>query len=169
MYSLNREELLRPLRPLFGRHSVAEDLERAAERLKNRDWVEILRVVHPSQAEAAEREYIIARLRHDWPELTSPLLATHSLLDTLKARTLVVRCDHNTFANELSLIAPAVEKKITARYGITVKIAAQASRRIDWGKTKIAETEIPATEALKPRSPENPVLEKLIGEISRLE
>lgn len=160
---------MRPLRPLFNRHSSADELARDAERLKNRDWVEILRVVHPSQADAAEREYIIARLKHDWPELTSPLLATHSLPETLRGKTLVVSCDHNTFANELSLIAPAVEKKIATRYGITVKIAAQASRRMDWRKAKSPISEPGETAAVKKPVPENPVLEKLIGEISRLE
>ena len=163
---------MRPLRPLFNRHSSADDLERDAERLKNRDWVEILRVVHPSQAESAEREYLLARLSQDWTELTSPLLATHSLPQSLNGKNLMVACDHNTFANELTLIGPAVEKKIAARYGITLKILARATRKIDWqgvGKGGVAaKPEVPAEAKADIRKAGNSVIEKLIGEISRL-
>ncbi len=158
---------MRPLRPLFRRHSSPDELERDAERLKNRDWVEILRVVHPSQAESAEREYLLARFHQDWAELASPLLATHSVPEALKGRNLIVACDHNTFANELKMIAPVVEKKITARYGITVKIIPQASRRIDWSKKEVTEPILTGVAANTPVK--NPVLEKLIGEIARLE
>lgn len=158
---------MRPLRPLFNRHAPDDALERDAERLKNRDWVEFLRVLHPSQADDAEREYLIARLGHDWGELTSPLLATHSLPEAWNGRNLIVACDHNTFANELSLIAPVVEKKIAARYGITVKIIARASRRIDWTKKPVAP--LPESQPVAPKAPSNPVLEKLISEIERFE
>jgi hypothetical protein len=79
----------------------------------------------------------------------------------------MVACDHNTFANELSLIAPIVEKKITARYAIALKIQARASRRMDWRKNAvISETEINA-EIRKPI--ENPTLDKLISAIERIE
>lgn len=158
---------MRPLRPLFNRHAPDDAFERDAERLKNRDWVEFLRVLHPSQADAAEREYLIARLGQDWGELTSPLLATHSLPESWNGRSLIVACDHNTFANELSLIAPVVEKKITARYGITVKIIARATRRIDWTKRPAAP--LPEPQPSAPKAPANPVLEKLISEIERFE
>lgn len=158
---------IRPLRPLFGRHNSSDELERDAERLKNRDWVEFLRVLHPSQAEEAEREYLLARLSQDWGELTSPLLATHSLPETWNGKSLIVACDHNTFANELSLIAPVVEKKIAARYAINVKIIARASRRIDWAKKTTAP--LPELKNTTPKTPPNPVLEKLISEIERFE
>ena len=158
---------MRPLRPLFNRHAPEDALERDAERLKNRDWVEFLRVLHPSQAEDAEREYLLARLGQDWGELTSPLLATHSLPESWNGKSLIVACDHNTFANELSLIAPVVEKKIAARYNIHVKIIARASRRIDWTKKSMAPLLEP--QPVPPKSPANPVLEKLISEIERFE
>ena len=126
----------------------------------------MLRVVHPSQAEAAEREYLLARFTGDWATLTSALLATHSLPTALNGRNLLVLCDHNTFANELSLIAPAVEKKIAANYGVTIKIHARASKRINWHKP-----ENPAPEKSEPRVPvaENRVLEKLIAEMQSFE
>jgi hypothetical protein len=153
------------LRPLFHRSASGDAPEREAERLKNRDWVEILRVVHPTQARAAENEYMLARLRSDWSQLTSPLLATHSLPVKLDNGYLLVLCDHNTFANELSLLAGAVEKKIAAEYGYTLKIGARASRRIEWPRSTEAPPAAPET-AKSQR--QNPVLETLIREIGKL-
>lgn len=159
---------MRPLRPLFHRHASTDALEREAENLKNRDWVELLKVVHPSQAADAEREYILSRLTEDWVSLTSALLATHSLPTALDRGNLLVLCDHNTFANELSLIASAVEKKIKSRYNIVVRIHARASKRMDWRKGK--HRPAPAVvSAPKTKPPENPVLEKLIEKIQELE
>ena len=66
---------MRPLRPLFRRSAAKDELERQAERLRNRDWIEMLRVVHPAQAAQAEQEYLLARFRDDWAELVNPLLA----------------------------------------------------------------------------------------------
>lgn len=144
---------------------------RDAERLKNRDWVEMLRVVHPSQAEAAEREYMLARLREDWPALTSPLLATHSLPTALAGKNLLVLCDHNTFANELSLIAPVVEKKIAAIYNFPVKINARASQRMDWQKAQAANdprTPAATPEEIRAEKPaENFILDELIDRIGK--
>lgn len=159
---------MRPIRPLFQRHASADELDREAERLKNRDWVEMLRVVHPSQAERAEREYMLARLAEDWGELTSALLATHSLPTALDRGNLLVLCDHNTFANELSLIAKVVEKKISARYGAEIRIHARATKRMDWRKEDSVSTRLKKAEA--PRKIDvNPALEKLIDQIARLE
>jgi hypothetical protein len=129
----------------------------------------MLRVVHPSQAEAAEREYMLARLRADWPSLTSALLATHSLPTGLSGKNLLVLCDHNTFANELSLIAPLVEKKIAATYRFTVKINARASQRIDWKKAEAPPDprQLPASagEASKAKPAQSPILDELIARI----
>jgi hypothetical protein len=159
---------MRPLRPLFHRHASADALEREAENLKNRDWVELLKVVHPSQAADAEREYILSRLSQDWAELTSALLATHSLPTALDRGNLLVLCDHNTFANELSLIAAVVEKKIQSQYNITLRIHARASKRMDWRKNE--RTPAPA-KAPQPETkpPENLILKELIEKIQGLE
>lgn len=159
---------MRPLRPLFHRHAPADALEREAENLKNRDWVELLRVVHPSQAADAEREYILSRLSQDWADLTSALLATHSLPTALDRGNLLVLCDHNTFANELSLIASVVEKKIKTKYNITLRIHARASKRMDWRKGERTPAPVKAV-ARAPKPAENPVLEKLIQQIQGLE
>lgn len=159
---------MRPLRPLFGRHNRRGELEREAERLKNRDWVEMLRVVHPSQAQAAEREYLLSRLRSDWAELAGKLLATHSMVANLNGKTLTVLCDHNTFANELAMLAPVISKKIEARYSLTLKIQARASSRIDWQKPFVEDPaqEKPAEKAAEKPPGKNSVIDELI---SRLE
>lgn len=159
---------MRPLRPLFHRHAPADALERAAENLKNRDWVELLKVVHPSQAADAEREYILSRLSQDWADLTSGLLAKHSLPTALDRGNLLVLCDHNTFANELSLIASVVENKIKAKYSITLRIHARASKRMDWQRNEDKPLRA-ETSAGPAKPPENPVLEKLIREIQALD
>lgn len=159
---------MRPLRPLFKRSLSRAESNDKAENLKNRDWVELLKVVHPSQAADAEREYILSRLAQDWASLTSGLLANHSLPTALDRGNLLVLCDHNTFANELSLIAAAVEKKIKLKYSITLRIHARATKRMDWRKAEGVPT--PQTKSNPARKPpENPVLEKLIKEIQGLE
>lgn len=140
----------------------------AAERLKNRDWVEILRVVHPSQADVAEREYMLARLTEDWAELTSGLLATHSLPTALDRGNLLVLCDHNTFANELSLVSAVVEKKIHARYGTAIRIHARATKRMDWRKKENMPARMMAPTA-SPKVDDNLVLDSLIKRIAELE
>lgn len=156
---------MKRLRPLFHRSASGNIPEREAERLKNRDWVEILRVVHPTQARAAENEYMLARLRSDWSQLTSPLLATHSLPMKLDNGYLLVLCDHNTFANELSLLAKMVEKKIAEQYGYSLKIGARASRQIEWPQGTEAQKVIPKPGRPKPQ---NPVLENMIRQIEQL-
>lgn len=123
---------MRPLRPLFNRSASRDELERQAERLRNRDWVELLRVIHPAQAEQAEREYLLARLRDDWKELASPLLAQHSQPADFRSGTLLVLCDHNTFANEIALLAPVLANKIEARYGYKIHVRAQAAKSPIW-------------------------------------
>jgi len=129
---------VRSLRPLFSRTNRGDALEREAEKLKNRDWVEFLQVVHPSQAEKAETEYMLSRLRADWAELTTALLSTHTQPQALSNGNLLVLCDHNTFANELSMVAKVVEQKILNRYEYRLRIHARASKRIDWqDKSKI--------------------------------
>lgn len=123
---------MRPLRPLFRRSAAKDELERQAERLRNRDWIEMLRVIHPAQAAQAEQEYLLARLRADWAKLVNPLLAQHTQPAEFNAGILLVHCDHNTFANELVLLASVVEKKIQVRYGYTLKIRAKATRHLAW-------------------------------------
>lgn len=127
----------------------------------------VLRVVHPSQAEAAEREYILARLRHDWPDFAGNLLAAHTVVTSISGRNLLVLCDHNTFANELTMLAMTIEKKIEARYRTTIKIHARASRRIDWQKAKgglkTDDNVSPQTTAGQPAV--NPVLDELIARL----
>ena len=150
---------------MFHRHATRDELERQAERLKNRDWVEMLRVVHPSQADAAEREYLVQRLRADWEQLVGKLMATHSIVASVGGRNILVLCDHNTFANEISLIALPLAKKITERYGISVKITARASQRIDWEKARseaAAENTGTGTAQAVANKMENPLLDELI-------
>lgn len=163
---------MRPLRPLFHRHASKDELAEQAERLKNRDWVEILRVVHPSQAESAEREYLIARLRTDWPELAGKLLSTHSIVTSISGRNLLVLCDHNTFANELAMLAIPIAKKIESRYGVNLKITARASQRLDWEKAKgsvLAEVQITAEAGEKTsKSKEKTVIDQLIAQLEKL-
>ena len=163
---------MRPLRPLFGRHSGKDELQQRAERLKNRDWVEILRVVHPSQAESAEREYLLARLRTDWPEFAGSLLSTHTVVTSISGRNLLVLCDHNTFANELTMLAIPIAKRIEARYGVSLKITARASRRLDWEKAKVApeDREKGGKPAAQQNGPaENPLLDALIQQLQKLQ
>lgn len=124
--------------------------------------------MHPSQAADAEREYILSRLSQDWADLTSALLATHSLPTALDRGNLLVLCDHNTFANELSLIASVVEKKIKTKYNIALRIHARASKRMDWRKDERTPMPVKSgTPAPKPAA--NPVLERLIEQIQGLE
>jgi hypothetical protein len=163
---------MRPLRPLFHRHASKDELAEQAERLKNRDWVEILRVVHPSQAESAEREYLIARLRTDWPELAGKLLSTHSIVASISGRNLLVLCDHNTFANELAMLAIPIGKKMESRYGVNLKITARASQRLDWEKAKgsaLAEVQVTAEGGEKTsKSKEKTVIDQLIAQLEKL-
>lgn len=163
---------MRPLRPLFHRHAGKDELAEQAERLKNRDWVEILRVVHPSQAESAEREYLIARLRTDWPELAGKLLSTHSIVASISGRSLLVLCDHNTFANELAMLAIPIAKKIESRYGVNLKITARASQRLDWEKAKgsaLVEVQVKAEVGEKGTNPkEKTVIDQLIAQLEKL-
>ena len=163
---------MRPLRPLFHRHAKKDDLAEQAERLKNRDWVEILRVVHPSQAEAAEREYLLARLRSDWPDFAGNLLATHSVVPSLSGRNLLVLCDHNTFANELSMLALPIAKKIEARYGMVLKITARASQRMDWEKAKgsaVVEAPAKAGADQQTKTPtEKTAIDHLVAQLEKL-
>jgi len=159
---------VRTLRPLFRRSASNDELEREAERLRNRDWVEILRVVHPSQAQKVESEYLLSRLREDWNKLVSTLLAQHSLPGQFDGKILLVHCDHNTFANELQMISAAVEKQILALYGIAVRIRAKATQKIYWPAlpaTRAEETQV--AEAEKPRQ-KNPALDALIKSLESL-
>lgn len=156
---------MRPLRPLFRRSAAKDELERQAERLRNRDWIEMLRVVHPAQAAQAEQEYLLARFRDDWAELVNPLLAQHSQPAEVNGSTLVVHCDHNTFANELMLIASVVEKKIHARYGYTLRIRAKATQRLAWPKQEPGAE--PARVTSAPETPEKKTpVDVLIAELS---
>lgn len=125
---------MRPLRPLFRRTNTGDELEREAQKLKNRDWVEFLQVVHPSQAAKAESEYMLSRLKTDWPELATTLLATHSLPYALDKGNLLVLCDHNTYANELTMVRSAIERKILERYDYALKIHSKASKDMPWQK-----------------------------------
>ncbi len=159
---------MRPLRPLFRRTATNDELEREAARVRNRDWVEILRVVHPAQAETVEREYLLSRLREDWSQLVSALLAQHSLPATFDGRVLLVHCDHNTFANELTLIAATVEKKMAQLYGITARIKAKAIQKIYWPAAP--PTQVQAAQQLaaasKPR--ERGAIDQLIEDLEKI-
>jgi len=156
---------MRPLRPLFRRSAAKDELERQAERLRNRDWIEMLRVVHPAQAEQAEQEYLLARFRGDWAELVNPLLAQHSQPAEVNGGTLVVHCDHNTFANELMLVASVVEKKIHARYGYTLRIRAKATQRLAWAEQPADAAK--EREAAAPQAPlTNSPVDGLIAELN---
>ncbi|HRP69007.1 MAG TPA: DciA family protein [Turneriella sp.] len=160
---------MRSLRPLFDRHSPADALEREAERLKNRDWVEFLRVVHPTQSQIAEREYILSRIASDWQTLTTPILATHTLPVDWQHEKLLVACDHNTFASEIALLAPTIEKQIVARYGIRLKIHSRAVKRIDWEKPTAPTSAIsinPTKKQPPPKHENAAVLEELIRRLS---
>lgn len=159
---------MRPLRPLFRRHAGKDELAEQAERLRNRDWVEILRVVHPSQAENAEREYLLALLRTDWPDFAGPLLANHSVVSSISGRNLLVLCDHNTFANELTMLAIPIAKKIEARHGISLKITARASQRLDWEKAKGSAIEPQQTAELPATTKKNPLLDALIAQLEKI-
>lgn len=159
---------MKPLRPIFRRSASKDELEREAAKLRNRDWVEILRVVHPSQAQKVEQEYLLSRLREDWGRLVSTLLAQHSLPATFDGRTLLVHCDHNTFANELAMIAGSVEKQILSLYGINARIKAKATQKIYW-------PEMPATKATETQAAaesqpavEKPALDALIADLESL-
>lgn len=159
---------MRPLRPMFRRSASNDELEREAAKLRNRDWVEILRVVHPAQAQNAEREYLLSRLREDWGQLVSALLAQHSLPEKFEGKSLLVHCDHNTFANELAMIAGSVEKQIFALYGITTRIKAKATQKIYWPElpaTRAAEAE--ASLAPK-RVAKSPALDALIADLEKV-
>lgn len=155
---------MRPLRPLFGRSAAKDEFERQVERLRNRDWIEVLRVVHPAQAARAEQEYLLARFRDDWAELVNPLLAQHSQPVELSGGRLIVHCDHNTFANELMLVASVVEQKIEARYGSRLKIRAKSTRRLAWSKPQPAPA--PAVAPPAARTSKTPI-ERLIAELSQ--
>ncbi|AFM12440.1 DciA family protein [Turneriella parva] len=159
---------MKPLRPIFRRSASKDELEREAAKLRNRDWVEILRVVHPSQAQKVEQEYLLSRLREDWGRLVSTLLAQHSLPEKFEGRSLLVHCDHNTFANELAMIAGSVEKQIFELYGISTRIKARATQKIYWPElpaTKAAETE---AAAVPKRATNNPALDTLIADLESL-
>jgi|GEM_PF-3509377 len=164
---------MRPLRPLFRRHANKEELAEQAERLKNRDWVEILRVVHPSQAESAEREYLLARLRTDWPDFAGVLLSNHSVVTKISGRNLLVLCDHNTFANELTMLSLHIGKKIEARYGVSLKITARASQRLDWEKAKgMVSTEAIANADIEKKAAppvEKTPIDDLIAQLEKLQ
>lgn len=153
---------------MFRRSASNDELEREAAKLRNRDWVEILRVVHPSQALQVEQEYLLSRLREDWGQLVSALLAQHSLPATFDGKTLLVHCDHNTFANELAMISGSVEKQILALYGITARIKAKATQKIYWPElpaTKADETEAAAAPK---RVSKNPALDALIADLEKV-
>lgn len=156
---------MRPLRPLFRRSASKDELERQAERLRNRDWIEMLRVVHPAQASQAEQEYLLARFRDDWADLVTPLLAQHSQPAELSSGTLLVHCDHNTFANELMLVASVVEKKIQARHGYALRIRAKATQRLAWPEPQPAAAPASGLAAAQPRTTKTPV-DALIAELS---
>jgi len=159
---------VRPLRPIFRRSASNDELEREAAKLRNRDWVEILRVVHPSQAQAVEREYLLSRLREDWGRLVSVLLAQHSLPAAFDGKTLLVHCDHNTFANELAMIANSVEKQILALYGIIVRIKAKATQKIYWPELPATKTELGAVAEPAKFAPETPALDALIADLEKI-
>jgi hypothetical protein len=157
---------MRPLRPVFRRSAAKDELARQAERLRNRDWIEMLRVVHPTQAAKAEQEYLLSRLRDDWAELASPLLAQHSQPAELNIGALLVLCDHNTFANELMLVASVIEKKIQSRYGYTLKIRAKASKRLTWSRQQILPADATRSAAPQPAAEKTPI-DALIAELSK--
>lgn len=156
---------MRPLRPLFRRSASKDELERQAERLRNRDWVEVLRVIHPAQALLAEQQYLLSRFRADWPELVSRLLAQHSQPAEIKGNTLVVFCDHNTFANELTMVRSVVEKTIMQKYGYALQIKARATQRLEWPR----DTAPGAVKEPRPEPDEvkKPSLDQLIAEIEK--
>lgn len=156
---------MRPLRPVFRRSASNDELMRQAERLRNRDWIEMLRVVHPAQAAQAEQEYLLARLRDDWAELANPLLAQHSQPAELNTGVLLVFCDHNTFANELMLVASVIEKKIQSSYGYTLKIRAKASKRLAWSKQQASPAAVTSSAAPEPAAEKTPI-DALIAELS---
>lgn len=156
---------MRPLRPLFRRSVSKDEIERQAERLRNRDWIEMLRVVHPAQASQAEQEYLLARFRDDWADLVTPLLAQHSQPAEFSGGALLVLCDHNTFANELTLVGPLVAQKILARYGHTLKIRARATQRLLWAKQQAAAAEERAMTAPEYPAKKTPI-DALIAELS---
>jgi|JI10StandDraft_1071094.scaffolds.fasta_scaffold209103_2 hypothetical protein len=160
---------MRPLRPIFRRSASNDELEREAAKLRNRDWVEILRVVHPSQAQTVEREYLLSRLREDWGRLVSVLLAQHSLPAAFDGKTLLVHCDHNTFANELLMIASTVEKQIQQLYGISARIKAKATQKIYWPELPATNAELASAPETKKVERETPALDALIADLEKMQ
>ncbi|MBV6492299.1 MAG: hypothetical protein LDLANPLL_00292 [Turneriella sp.] len=154
---------MRSIRPIFGRHNTQK-----AERLKNRDWIEFLQVVHPAQAEKAEREYLLNCLSADWASLTTPILATHTLPVDWTFKKLLVACDHNAFASELMLLAPVVEKKISSSYGFSLQIQCKTVPRIDWKKPSTPVENTPVLTKKEAKKHENAaVLEELIARLTK--
>lgn len=132
---------MRALKPFAARIRRSDDLFTQAEKIKNRDWVEFLKVIHPTQAAHARDEYLLSRLQADWASLTTPLLANHSLPTRVAYSKIYVACDHNTFANELSLIRRLVAAKIEKAYGVSLTIEPRATQQVQW---KTLETAPPA-------------------------
>jgi hypothetical protein len=85
---------------------------------------------------------------------------------------LLVLCDHNTFANELAMLAIPIAKKIESRYGVNLKITARASQRLDWEKAKgsaLAEVQVTAEGGEKTsKSKEKTVIDQLIAQLEKL-
>lgn len=123
---------MRALKSFVARTRRSDDLLTQAEKIKNRDWVEFLEVIHPAQAARARDEYLLSRLQADWASLTTPLLANHSLPTRVAYSKIFVACDHNTFANELSLIRRLVAAKIEKAYGVSLTIEPRATKQVQW-------------------------------------
>ncbi|MCS6971816.1 MAG: DUF721 domain-containing protein [Turneriella sp.] len=129
------------------------------------DWTEFLALLEPKEVRRFERDFLLQRLRADWPEIAGALLAQHSQPIALAENVLHVVCDHSTFANEIALLANALRKKIAAKYGIELTLRTRTSRRIFWHKPTGEKQAVPP----KPvREATNPVLDRLLSELAAL-
>lgn len=65
-------------------------------------------------------EYIIEMIRAAWPELTSTIMATHSIPDRIQDSVLWVAVDHPAYANELVLMKDHVIRGIRDRLNLSL-------------------------------------------------
>ena len=67
------------------------------------------------------------------------------------------------------MLALPIAKKIEARYGISLKITARASQRMDWKKAQVPETgEAPQDSTKKTPAANNSPLDGLIADLEKL-
>lgn len=61
--------------------------------------------------------YLLEEIRSSWPEMTSNIMATHSIPDRIMEKVLVVSVDHQAYASELVLMKDHIIRKIGDRFG----------------------------------------------------